>query len=87
MSSTRRLTAIMFADIVGYTAMMQRDEAEGLLRVRRFNEVLEQQVNAHEGEILQFLGDGCLCIFHSAIEAMYAARNIQEELRRTPKYP
>ena len=43
---TRRLAAIMFADIVGYTTMMQRNEQEGLAKVRHFSAVIkEQQVN------------------------------------------
>ncbi|MEL7533970.1 MAG: hypothetical protein AAFN10_21855 [Bacteroidota bacterium] len=55
---SRRLAAIMFADIVGYTAMMQRNEQEGLAKVRRFSEVIELEVQAKEGEVLQFMGDG-----------------------------
>jgi tetratricopeptide (TPR) repeat protein len=57
------------ADIVGYTAMMQRNEQAGLAKVRRFSAVMEEQVEAHHGEIRQFMGDGWLCIFHSAVQA------------------
>lgn len=41
----RRLVAIMFADVVGYTAMMQRNEQEGLEKVHRFSEVMEAEVS------------------------------------------
>ena len=85
--STRRLAAIMFTDIVGYTAMMQRNEQEGLAKVRHFSKTMEEQVKSHHGEILQFMGDGCLCIFNSAVEAMHAAKNIQESLQAEPKVP
>ena len=84
---TRRLAAIMFTDIVGYTAMMQQNEQEGLAKVRRFSQTMEEQVKSHHGEILQFMGDGCLCIFNSAVEAMHAAKNIQESLQAEPKVP
>ena len=87
MSQSRRLAAIMFADIVGYTAMMQRNEQEGLAKVRHFSEVIEQQVVAHQGEVLQFMGDGCLCIFHSAVQAMHAAKHIQQSLQDDPQVP
>ena len=83
----RRLAAIMFTDIVGYTAMMQRNEQEGLAKVRHFSQTMEEQVKSHNGEILQFMGDGCLCIFNSAVEAMHAAKNIQESLQTEPKVP
>lgn len=87
MSQTRRLAAIMFADIVGYTAMMQRNEQEGLAKVRHFSEVIEREVIAHQGEVLQFMGDGCLCVFHSAVQAMHAAKNIQQTLTSEPQVP
>ncbi|MEM7371604.1 MAG: hypothetical protein AAF587_23520 [Bacteroidota bacterium] len=42
-NSCPSLAATMFADIVGYTAMMQRNEQEGLAKVRRFSELVEHQ--------------------------------------------
>jgi len=87
MSSTRRLAAIMFSDIAGYTAMMQRDETDGLRRLRRYREVLESRVDAHGGEIIQHYGDGSLSIFSSAVEAVSCAREIQGSLREEPRVP
>ncbi len=77
MPPKRRLAAILFADIAGYTAMMQRDENDGLRRVRRFREVLDRSVAAHQGDILQHYGDGSLVIFSSAVEAVTCAREVQ----------
>ena len=85
--SGRHLAAILFTDIVGYTAMMQRDEALALASVRRHHEVLEKQVPAHEGEIYQYYGDGSLNIFHSTIQAVKAAYEIQKELLKEPMVP
>ena len=62
MPQSRRLAAIMFANIAGYTAMMQRNEKEGLEKVHRFSEVMEEQVSKYNGEILEFRGDGCLVL-------------------------
>lgn len=87
MHTSRQLAAILFADIVGYTAMMQRNEEEGLAKVRHFSDVIKLQVNHHEGEVLQFMGDGCLCIFQSAVQAMHAARKIQQDLKTEPEVP
>ena len=84
---TRRLVAIMFADVVGYTAMMQRNEQEGLAKVHRFSEVVEAQVKSFHGEILEFKGDGCLVVFESAVEAMHSAKAIQDELKQAPQVP
>ena len=80
----RRLAAILFADIVGYTAMMQRNEQEGLAKVHRFSEIMETQAKNHQGEILEFRGDGCLAVFDSAVEAVHAAKAIQEQLQQSP---
>ena len=49
--SGRHLAAILFTDIVGYTAMMQRDESLALASVHRHQEVLESLVPLHEGEV------------------------------------
>ncbi len=77
---SRKLAAILFADIVGYTAIMQRNEHEGLRMVKRFREVLEKKVSELQGEILQYYGDGSLIIFSSGISALQCAKEIQKVL-------
>lgn len=73
----RKLVAIMFTDIVGYTALMQEDE-EKAIRVRaRHREVFEQQHQLHQGEIIQYYGDGTLSIFGSAVQAVSCAIQLQ----------
>jgi TolB-like protein/class 3 adenylate cyclase/Flp pilus assembly protein TadD len=84
---TRRLAAILFADITGYTAMMQRDEEDGMRRLHRFREVLEERVAAHEGKVLQHIGDGSLVVFDSAVEAVACAQEVQIMLQVSPKVP
>ena len=76
----RRLVAIMFTDIVGYTAMMQKDEASAVEKIEHHRRILERLIQKHKGEILQYYGDGSLSIFPSAIEAVESAVEIQREL-------
>jgi len=77
----RRLAAVMFTDIVGYTALMEGDE-EIAIKVRaRHREVFQQQHELHQGEIIQYYGDGALSIFKSAIEAVKCAIEIQRLLK------
>lgn len=77
----------MFADIAGYTAMMQSDEADGLRRLRHFRTVLEDSVGNHQGKILQHYGDGSLVLFDSAVEAVASAKEIQLSLLKEPRVP
>ena len=83
----RRLAAIMFTDIVGYTALMHGDEAQATAARARHRAVFKQQHELHHGEIVQYYGDGTLSVFHSAIEAAKCAVAIQRLLREDPPVP
>lgn len=83
----RHLAAIMFTDIVGYTALMQGDEAAASAVRDRHRSVLEEAVPAHGGELVQYFGDGTLSVFPSAVEAVAAAVQIQRDLQTYPKIP
>ncbi len=87
MEQHRRLAAILFTDIVGYSAVMQRDEHEALHEIRRYISVLHEAVPKHGGEILNDYGDGSLCIFNSALVAVQAAIDIQSALREQRVVP
>ncbi len=77
----------MFSDVVGYSAMMQRDEADALKRVRRYRELLAERVKAHHGEVLKHYGDGSLSVFNSAVEAVSCAQELQLALQQDPQVP
>ena len=80
----RRLAAIMFTDMVGYSALMQKDEEiAGRLRDRH-REVFVRNTAAYGGEILQYYGDGTLSIYPSASAAVECAVDIQRELKQAP---
>ena len=69
----RRLAAILAADVVGYSRLMEQDEAGTLaaLKTRR-KEVLETLVAKHQGRIFKVTGDGVLVEFASAVNAVHA---------------
>jgi class 3 adenylate cyclase len=86
-TSTRRLAAIMFTDIAGYTAMMQTDEPRALAIRQRHREVFERQHAAYRGQIVQYYGDGTLSVFDSAVDAVACAVAMQREFRQEPVVP
>lgn len=83
----RQLAAIMFTDMVGYTALMQEDENKAIKNRERHRNVLEQSIQDHHGQTLQYYGDGTLSIFGSVVEAIECAVEIQQELQKEPKIP
>ncbi len=83
----RSLAAIMFADMVGYTKLMQQDEAQAKLLRDRQRDIVDKCIAFHNGRVMQYYGDGTLSMFASAIKAVEAAREIQEKLQEDPKVP
>ncbi len=81
----RRLATIMFADMVGYSAMVSADEDHAKSQRERMRAVLDVHVQENQGNIIQYYGDGALVSFHSAIHAVDCAGSIQDELQREPK--
>jgi len=76
----RRLVAVMFTDMVGYTALMQADERLGVEKRDRYIRALESHHDAFGGTIVQRLGDGSMSMFPSSLAAALAAVAIQQEL-------
>ncbi len=81
----RQLAAIVFADMVGYTALMHENEQLGQEKRRRFKDILDENVTKFDGKILQYYGDGCLSIFNSAIHSVNCAIQMQKQLLQQPK--
>ncbi|MCW3117896.1 MAG: adenylate/guanylate cyclase with repeat [Chitinophagaceae bacterium] len=84
-TQVRQLAAIMFADMTGYTAMMQDNEGRAKILRDRQRQALETFIPAHHGKIIQYFGDGTLSIFGSAIDAVRCAVKIQNDLQKDPK--
>ncbi len=77
----RRLAVILAADVVGYSRLMEQDEAGTLatLKARR-REVLEPLVARHRGRIFKIAGDSALAEFGSAVGAVQCAIDLQREM-------
>jgi adenylate cyclase len=74
----RKLTVILAADVVGYSALMERDEAGTLSRLQENRKtVFEPRVAAHGGRVFKLMGDGALAEFPSAQAAVTCALEIQ----------
>jgi adenylate cyclase len=82
---TRELAAIMFSDVVGYTAIMGRNEREGLRAVREHRTHLRATLPRFNGRLIGEIGDGTLSSFHSAIDAVNCARELQAALVEDPE--
>ncbi len=87
MSQPRQLAAIMFTDIVGYTAMMQANEQKAVAVIKHYNSTLEKLVHQFNGQVLNYYGDGSLCIFSSATDAVTCSLALQKELKNEPAVP
>ena len=77
----RRLSAIMVADVVGYSRLIEADEEATLAAVRALRvEVIAPLVASHNGRIVKLMGDGVLLEFGSVVDAVACAVAIQKEL-------
>jgi adenylate cyclase len=81
----RQLAAILFADMEGYTALMQENEHLARLKSKRLKDVLEDTISQFNGKLLQYYGDGSLSIFNSALDSVQFAINMQHQLQQDPK--
>jgi len=85
-SRARRLAAILFSDIVGFTALMGDDEAATLRILDTNDEIHLQAFARHDGRLLKKLGDGLLASFDSVSEAVAAAQEIQRAVRNDGRF-
>ena len=84
-TSRRRLAAVMFTDIVGYTALMAEDEELGVHVRQRHREVVRGLVDRYGGDSIEAPGDETLSTFESALAAVNCALAVQEALREDPE--
>jgi adenylate cyclase len=79
----RRLAAIVFTDIVGYSAFSERNEALAMRLLDTHNSLVRRVVERHGGREVKTIGDSFLLEFPSALEAVRFAVEAQEEFRRS----
>ena len=77
----RRLAAILAADVVGYSRLMEADEAGTLAALKeRRKTILEPTIRSHGGRIVKVMGDGVFVEFGSAVNAVNAAVELQQKM-------
>ncbi|MDX2285443.1 MAG: LytTR family transcriptional regulator DNA-binding domain-containing protein [Bacteroidia bacterium] len=80
-SSYRQSAAILFADVAGYTALMQQHEQAALAMLKQYKQIIYEESPRFAGEVVQYYGDGCLLLFASAAEAARCAVSLQRAFR------
>ena len=80
-TATRRLTAILVADVVGYSRLMGADEEGTHERVKaHLRELVDPKIREHHGRIVKTTGDGALAEFASVVDAVRCAGEIQRAM-------
>ena len=78
MTATRRLAAILAADVAGYSRLMGADEGGTLTRLKAIRaELLDPTIAAHKGRLVKTTGDGLLVEFSSVVDALRCATEVQ----------
>ena len=81
MASTRRLAAILAADVAGYSRLMGTDEEGTHERLKvHFRELIEPKIAEHHGRIVKNTGGGFLTEFHSVVDAVRCAAELQRAM-------
>jgi len=81
MTTTRRLAAILAADVAGYSRLMGADEEGTLERLKALRrELLDPKIAEHHGRIVKTTGDGLLVEFASVVDALRSAVEAQREM-------
>ena len=78
MSSSRQLAAIMFTDIVGYTALMGTDEKKAFELLKKNRQIQQPLIKQYNGTWIKELGDGVLASFHTVTDAVFCAAAIHQ---------
>jgi adenylate cyclase len=81
----RKLTAILSADVKGYSRLMGEDEEATIRRLNAYKEAITGFIRKHEGQVVGTAGDSVLAEFASVVDAVRCAVEIQEELKERNK--
>jgi len=78
-AETRKLAAIMFTDMVGFSRQMGADEARMLRLLDVHNQIIQQAVAVHHGAVIKTIGDAFLVDFPSVVHAVQCAQQVQTQ--------
>ena len=84
MTQTRKLAAILAADVVGYSRLAGADEERTLARLRALrSDLIDPTIAVHHGRIVKRTGDGSLIEFRSVVDAVRCAAEVQNGMVET----
>ncbi len=86
MSQSRQLAAIMFTDIVGYTALMGKDERKAFEFLNKNRQIQKPIIEEYNGRFIKELGDGILASFSTMSDAVAAAIKIQQACNASKEF-
>ena len=78
---TRKLTAILSADVKGYSRLMQEDEEATVRTITAYREVMTDHIQGHDGRVVDAKGDNVLAEFPSVVDAVRCGLAVQKELK------
>ncbi len=78
----RKIAAIMFTDIAGYTETMSRSEQKALEMLRKKRTIIKTLIDEHNGKYVKEIGDGTLSYFDSGFNASSCAKQLQKEVTK-----
>ena len=81
----RKLAAIMFTDIVNFSLMMGKDEDNTILLLDKHNEISNKIFSKYKGNLIKQLGDGNFVEFNSSLDAVKAAKELQQQFKEYNK--
>ena len=77
----RKLTAILSADVQGYSRLMGADEVATVRTLTAYREVMTELIHGRRGRVVDSPGDNLLAEFASVVDAVQCAVEIQQELK------
>jgi len=79
--STRKLRAILSADVKGYSLLMTDDELATIQTLKKYRNIMSACIEQHGGRVVDAVGDNLLAEFESAVDAVQCSVGIQKELK------
>ena len=80
---SRKLEAILVADVAGYSRLMQDDDEATVTTLETYRTVFREKIEAHRGRVVDMAGDSVLAVFGAVTEAVRTALEIQSELAKS----
>jgi len=78
---TRKLRAILSADVKGYSILMANDDVATVKTLKKYREIISAFIEQHSGRVVDAVGDNLLAEFGSAVDAVQCAVDVQKELK------